>query len=136
MVKTSRLMGKKIENILCPDNCRRTFYITSTRNNVARGFVQVKGASVTGYAKRKGLGFRFYPLYNGKNLYLVRPATLPLNTPVVVTDPQSPHKGKVGVVTSVEWSYMTPTFSVRLNDRRHKSPVSVTGTDSLAQVGA
>lgn len=132
MATTTQTRGS-IKNIICPDGSRRTFQVNGIiTNGNHRGYVQVRGVSVAGYAKPRGRGFKFFPYFDSKNIALVRPATLAVNTRVRITD--GDYAGKTGRVCGVIWNYLTPTYSVRLSDGRFKSPVSVTGTGSVTQI--
>lgn len=127
--------GKTVEsivNIICPDGKRRTMYVNGIlTNNRRRGFVQVKGVSVAGYAKPTGKGgsaYKFFPHIDSINVHLVRPQALPLGTAVRIRDNDA-----LGTITAVGWNYLTPTYNVQPLDKRRK-PIVEIGADNLAIV--
>jgi hypothetical protein len=120
------LVSYSVLNAWCPDGVRRRFYVTGQNDEGDyRGHVRVHNSPVTGHARRRGRGFRFYPLLTGKNLHLVRSPVHPIGARVRIVE-----DGKVGTVMDVVWHYITPTYTVRLDDRR-RLPVTVSGVNSV-----
>lgn len=124
-VRTARIL-----DVDCPDGTQRRFTILAkapTKGHY-RGYVQVNGTTVSGYCKPgRDDSYRFYPVYGGKNTHLVRPASLPVGSWVRI------YGGKTGVVEAVvAWNHLTPVYSVRLDDRRHRQPIE---TDIVVVVG-
>lgn len=97
-----------IKDIICPDGKRRTFWTNGTASNGRpRGYVQVNGVSVSGYAKSVGRGYHFLPNPKSKNLHLIRPATLVVGTRVELDN------GYYGTIVGVEWNYLKAEYVIQ-----------------------
>jgi hypothetical protein len=110
MTSVSRIIndGTAIANIICPDGERRRFFITGTTPaGHNRGYVQVKGRSVAGYAKARGNGYQFFPHIASRHVGLVRPKALAVLSRVRLSD------GTTGTIMEVTWNYLTPSYVVR-----------------------